>query len=177
MTAAALDIGSRSIGAEHPCFIVAEVGINHNGDLGLALDMIDAAAGAGVDGVKFQNYRTEDFIADRTSTYEYISRGETVIETQYEMFKRYEMPRDWLGQLKTRCCKRGIEFLSTPTSEQGIRDLLDVGVAVFKNGSDYLGHVPLIRAFARTGLPTVLSTGMADAGEVAFFGAADLLMR
>ena len=166
MTASTLKIGGRTIGLGHPCFIAAEIGINHNGELRLALDMIDAAAEAGVDGVKFQNYRTEDFIADRTLEYEYVSQGKTVVETQYEMFKRHEMPREWLAELKRRCTERDVEFFSTPTSEQCIQDLLDVGVALFKNGSDYLGHLPLIRAFAKTGLATVLSTGMADVEEV-----------
>ncbi len=161
-----LEIGERIIGPGQPTFIAAEIGINHNGDLDLAKAMIVAAAKAGADGVKFQNYRTEDFIADRSLTYTYVSQGDTVVESQYDMFKRYEMPREWLPELKRCGDANGVVFFSTPTSEQGIQDLLDVGVTVFKNGSDYLGHLPLIESFARTGLPTLLSTGMAEASEI-----------
>jgi len=161
-----LEIGEHRIGPGQPAFVAAEIGINHNGDLDLAKAMIEAAAAAGADGVKFQNYRTEDFIADRSLTYEYVSEGRAVVETQYEMFKRYEMPRDWLPILKSFCHQHGVEFFSTPTSDEGIQDLLDVGVDVFKNGSDYLGHLPLIESFARTGKTTVLSTGMANEIEI-----------
>ena len=160
-TQPAISIGRRCIGQDHPCFIAAEIGINHNGDLDLAREMIATAAKAGADGVKFQNYRTEDFIADRSLDYRYISQGNEVVESQYDMFKRYEMPREWLPELKKCCEMHDVEFFSTPTSDQGIQDLLEVGVKLFKNGSDYLGHLPLIKSFARSGVPTVLSTGMA----------------
>ena len=116
--------GGRTLARGRPCFIAAEVGINHNGDLDLALEMISAAADAGADAVKFQNYRTEDFIVDRSLTQEYVSRGETIVESQYDMFKRYEMPSEWLGPLKRRCDEDGVVFFSTPTSRQGIDDLV-----------------------------------------------------
>jgi len=159
-------VGKRLIGADQLCFIAAEIGINHNGDLGLARRLIDAAADSGVDAVKFQNYRTEDFILDRSLTYEYISRGTPVVESQYEMFKRYELPTDALRGLREQCDRRGIVFFSTPTSEAGIADLVRVGAPLLKNGSDFLVHLPLIRAMARTGLPTVLSVGMATLAEI-----------
>ena len=88
-------IGERGLGAGHPCFIAAEVGINHNGDLTLAHRHIDAAADAGADAIKFQNYRTEDFISDRTLTYTYTSQGREVTESQWDMFKRCEGPPTW----------------------------------------------------------------------------------
>ncbi|MEC9128488.1 MAG: N-acetylneuraminate synthase family protein, partial [Actinomycetota bacterium] len=158
--------GGRTLARGRPCFSAAEVGINHNGDLDLALEMISAAADAGADAVKFQNYRTEDFIVDRSLTHEYVSRGETIVESQYDMFKRYEMPSEWLGPLKRRCDEDGVVFFSTPTSRQGIDDLLSVGTQLIKNGSDYLGHLPLISDLARSGVPTVLSTGMAEKDEI-----------
>ncbi|MBN3881466.1 MAG: N-acetylneuraminate synthase family protein [Nostoc sp.] len=159
-------IGERLIGGGQPCFLVAEIGINHNGDIELAKKTIDAAVDAGADAVKFQNYRTEDFISDKSLTYEYISQGKTVIETQYEMFKRYELTMESLGELKAYCDRRLISFHSTPTSEGGIRDLVEIGAPVLKNGSDYLTHLPLIRQMGQTGLPTVLSTGMATLAEI-----------
>jgi N-acetylneuraminate synthase/N,N'-diacetyllegionaminate synthase len=161
-----LRIGARAIGPEAPAFLVAEIGINHNGDLDLARSMIDAAARAGADGVKFQNYRTEDFISDRTLTHAYVSQGRSVVESQYDLFKRCELPRSALKLLKAHCDERAVVFHSTPTSEEGIRDLIDIRTLVLKNGSDYLTHLPLIRAMGRTGLPTVISTGMGAADEI-----------
>lgn len=159
-------IGSHEIGPGRPVFVVAEVGINHNGDMDSAHRMIDAAAEAGADAVKFQNYRTEDFVSDRGLTYTYVSQGKTIQESQYELFKRCELRREALRELKAHCDERGIVFHSTPTSRAGIRDLVDVGAAVLKNGSDYLTHLPLIEAMGATGLPTVLSTGMATLSEI-----------
>jgi N,N'-diacetyllegionaminate synthase len=158
--------GNHLIGEGQPCFLAAEIGINHNGDMDLAHRCIDAAADAGADAVKFQNYRTEDFLSDRSLTYEYVSQGKKVVEPQYEMFKRCEfVPRE-LIHLREHCEKRGVVFFSTPTSEAGIADLVRLGAPMLKNGSDYLVHVPLIQAMARAGLPTVLSTGMATLGEI-----------
>ena len=96
--------------------IVAEVGINHNGDMALARKLIIAAAEAGADSVKFQNYRTEDFVTDRRLIFEYRSQGQIVKEPQYDMFKRCELTRDQLSFLKDECDSAGILFHSTPTS-------------------------------------------------------------
>jgi N-acetylneuraminate synthase/N,N'-diacetyllegionaminate synthase len=159
-------IGERVVGDIHPCFIVAEIGINHNGDMDLAHRLIDAAADAETDAVKFQNYRTEDFILDRSLTYTYVSQGKTVVESQYEMFKRCELSSAALVALREHCDRRGVIFFSTPTSEEGVADLVRAGAPLLKNGSDYLLHVPLIREMARTGLPTVISTGMATFVEI-----------
>jgi N,N'-diacetyllegionaminate synthase len=159
-------IGKRLVGEGQPCFLAAEVGINHNGEMNLAHRLIDAAAEAGADAVKFQNYRTEDFISDRSLTHEYVSQGKTVVESQYDMFKRCELAPGQLLELREHCDQRGVIFFSTPTSESGIQDLINLGAPLLKNGSDYLVHLPLIRAMARSGLPTVISTGMADANDI-----------
>jgi N,N'-diacetyllegionaminate synthase len=159
-------IGKRSVGEGQPCFLAAEVGINHNGDLNLAHRSIDAAADAGADAVKFQNYRTEDFISDRSLTYEYVSQGKTVVESQYDLFRRCELAPESLRELRVHCDDRNLVFFSTPSSEKGLHELIEAGVPLLKNGSDYLGHLPLIRAMARTGLPTVISTGMATLDDV-----------
>jgi N-acetylneuraminate synthase/N,N'-diacetyllegionaminate synthase len=161
-----ISIGKRRIGGGQPCFIAAEIGINHNGNMKLARRMIDAAAAAGADAVKFQNYRTEDFILDRSLTYEYKSQGRRIKESQFEMFKRCELSTSQLRQLCAHCRKRGVLFFSTPTSGNGIAELVRLGSPLLKNGSDYLTHLPLIRAMAKTRLPTVLSTGMATLAEI-----------
>ena len=159
-------VGKRRMGDGHPCLLAAEVGINHNGDLELAHKSIDAAADAGADAVKFQNYRTEDFLSDRSLTYEYISQGRKVVESQWDMFKRCELKAEAFAELREHCDRRGVIFFSTPTGEEGVQELVRIGAPLLKNGSDYLVHLPLIRSMARTGLPTVLSTGMATAEDV-----------
>lgn len=157
----AVRVGTRWVGENQPCVVVAEIGINHNGDMNLAHRAIDAAADAGADAVKFQNYHTEDFVSDRSLVYEYKSQGKTVVESQFDMFQRCELAPEQLHKLREHCDRRGVIFFSTPSSESGIQDLINVGVPLLKNGSDYLVHLPMIRAMAQSGLPTVLSTGMA----------------
>ena len=147
-------------------YLVAEIGINHNGDVNLAEKMIHAAAQAGADAVKFQNYRTEDFLSDRSLKYSFTSQGREVTESQFDMFKRCELSRADLGRLKKACDSAGVEFFSTPTGVDGIKDLREIGTNWIKNGSDYLGHLPLIREMARSGIPTILSTGMAMEEEI-----------
>src|SRR5712691_9928279 len=144
-----VEIGGRPVGTGAPCFVLAEVGINHDGDVAKAHALVDAAAAAGADGVKFQNYRTEDFIADRALTYSYLSKDGPVTESQYEMFKRRELPVPALIELRRHCDDRGVAFLSTPTSDDGVADLVAAGAAGLKNGSDYLVHLPLIESMAR----------------------------
>lgn len=158
--------GKRTIGAGAPCFVAAEIGINHNGDMDLARRMIVAAAEAGADGVKFQNYRTEDFVTDRALTHSYLSNGIQCIESQYEMFKRCELPSGALRRLAEVARDCDVEFFATPTSVEGIAELREAGATLVKNGSDFLTHLDLVRAMAASGLPTVLSTGMATLEEV-----------
>lgn len=149
------------------CLLIAEIGINHNGDMNLAEEMIRAAAKAGADAVKFQNYRTEDFLSDDTLTYTYKSQGVEITESQFAMFKRCELSTDDLIRLKRCCDESGVLFFSTPTSCEGVDELASIGTSWLKNGSDYLGHLPLIRHMARSRIPTILSTGMATEEEVA----------
>ena len=156
----------RKLNMDNKVFVVAEIGINHNGDMGLARESILAAAEAGADSVKFQNYRTEDFITDRNLIFEYRSQGKAIKEPQYDMFKRCELNRDQLAYLKEQCDLAGVLFHSTPTSTEGIHDLLQIGCELLKNGSDYLTNLRLIRAMGETGLMTILSTGMATLSEI-----------
>lgn len=159
-------LGSRLIGDGQPAYIVAEIGVNHNGDMQLARDMILAARDAGADAVKFQNYRTEDFIFDRSITHTYVSEGQEITEPQYDMFKRYELTESQLSELVHFCNENSIDVHSTPTNREGIKQLQELGIGVMKNGSDYLGHIPLINSMAETGIPVVLSTGMASRQEI-----------
>ena len=161
-----IHVGNRWIGPNHPCFITAEIGINHNGDMEIARRTIDAAAKAGADAVKFQNYEVTDFLANEDLLYSYQSKGKDITEPQVDMFKRYELSVEQLEELKAHCDLRNVVFFSTPTGLSGIQTLKKLGSPLLKNGSDFLTHLELIRAMAETGIPTVLSTGMATAEEI-----------
>lgn len=149
-----------------PCIIIAEVGINHNGDMDLAVSAIRAAKAAGADAVKFQNYRTEDFLTDHAPQYTYLSQGSEVTEAQFALFKRCELSDAQVFMLADVCREEHILFSSTPTNEKGIHILRNADAAFLKNGSDYLTHLTLIRAMAKSDMPTILSTGMATLGEI-----------
>lgn len=156
----------RSISPELPCFLIAEIGINHNGDINLALKSIKAASKCGVQAVKFQNYVTSDFISDKTLDYIYAGPDGRIVESQYDLFKRNELSDEQFIKLKKCCDSLGVEFLSTPTNEGGVEFLRKLGCKKVKNGSDYLVNQRLVAAMALSGMDTILSTGMATMAEI-----------
>ncbi len=147
-------------------FIAAEIGINHNGDMELAKKMIKMAKKCGADAVKFQNYKTEDFILNKNIKYKYLSQGKLIEENQFEMFKRYELSFSQLRELKEFSDSIDIMFFSTPTSSSGIKELLKLDVKIIKNGSDFIQNLTLIKEMAKTGLTCVLSTGMSELSHI-----------
>lgn len=155
-----------SIGPNCPTFVIAEVGINHNGSLELAKKLIDKAKESGASAVKFQNFLADEFILDKDLSYRYLSQGKWITESQYEMFKRYELSLEMLDAIKHHADEQDIMFFSTPSSLAGLQVVKDLQVRLLKNGSDYLGNLELIEAMAQSGLPTILSTGMATVGEI-----------
>jgi N,N'-diacetyllegionaminate synthase len=161
----AIRIGDRRVGPAEPPFIVAEVGINHNGDVGRALEMIEVARDAGCDAVKFQTFRASEFVNDASQMFTYRSQGREVTESMLEMFKRYEFPRSAWAEIKTACDKAGIMFFSSPQNRSDLDVLLEVGVPVIKVGSDDFTNLPLLKSYATTGLPLILSSGMSDLAE------------
>lgn len=161
-----LKIGIHSIGADHPVFVIAEVGMNHNGKLELAIELIRKAAECGAHAVKFQNWVAEDFISDKNQKFTYKSKGKDITESFYDLCKRNELPKSWLPKLVNECKSKGIEFLSTPTTLSGIKELNDLGINIMKNGSDYLTNTPLIRDMAKNSEAVIISTGMAFEEDV-----------
>jgi N,N'-diacetyllegionaminate synthase len=159
-------IGNQAVGIKSPCFLVAEIGINHNGNIQLAKDTVDAAVESGADSVKFQNYKTSDFILNKELTFEYVCNGKKIAESQYEMFKRYELDLDMLKELKKYCDDNGVVFHSTPSGIDGVKNLLELNVGLLKNGSDLLSNYDLITAMGNSGLPTIMSTGMAYLSDI-----------
>ena len=158
-------IGDRPVGPGHPPFVVAEVGINHNGELDRALEMIRVASRAGCDAVKFQTFKAAEFVNDSSQMFTYRSQGREVTESMLAMFERHELPESAWPIIKTECYKVGILFFSTPQNRSDLDTLLDVGVPAVKVGSDDFTNLPLLKSYARSGLPLVLSTGMSDLAE------------
>jgi NeuB family len=159
-------IGDGRIGPGHPAFVIAEAGINHNGAIETALDMVAVAQRAGADAIKFQTFTADEFVGDRDQTYTYRSHGREVTESMPEMFRRYELPRTAWAEIKAACDRHGILFMSTPQNRSDLDLLLEVGVPAVKVGSDDFTNLPLLESHAATGLPLILSCGMADLGEV-----------
>lgn len=160
-----VEIASRPVGPGHPPFVVAEVGINHNGDLDRALEMVHVAAKAGCDAVKFQTFRAEEFVNDPAQMFTYRSQGGEVTESMLAMFRRHELPESAWPVIRAECARAGILFFSTPQNPSDLDILLGVGVPAVKVGSDDFTNLPLLKRYARSGLPLILSTGMSDLAE------------
>lgn len=158
-------IGEHLIGCGSS-FTIAEAGINHNGDLDLAFEMVEIAKNAGADAIKFQTFKATEFIFDSKLEFTYKSRGKTVTEPMLDMFARHEFSPDQWKKLKKRCDEKGIIFLSTPQNFSDLRLLLEIGIQAIKVGSDDFTNIPLITKYAQHSLPMILSIGMADLGEI-----------
>lgn len=161
-----ISIQHRLIGPNEPPFIIAEAGINHNGELDRALKMVSIAKAAGADAIKFQTFKAIEFVGDPTQTYTYSSQDQEITESMLAMFQRYELPREAWFQIKAECDHQGIIFLSTPQNRSDLDLLLEVGIAAVKIGSDDFTNLPLLKSYALSGLPLIVSCGMADLAEV-----------
>lgn len=148
-------------------YIIAEAGVNHNGSLKLARQLVDAAAASGADAVKFQTFRAETLVSLAAPKAEYQKKQTNVRESQLDMLKRLELDQDSHLTLSRYCRSRRIQFLSTPFDEAGI-DLLagKIRVPVLKISSGEITNGPLLLKAARTGKPVILSTGMSTLGDV-----------
>jgi N,N'-diacetyllegionaminate synthase len=169
-----LEIEGRFIGPGHPVFIIAEIGVNHNGDMDIARRTVKAAAKAGADCVKFQSFQTEEFMADRDLVYEYENGGQKIRESMYDMFKRLEFPLDRHHEIFKFARSCGIAPLTSVADPVCMAAALGAGAGALKLASEDLINHPLLREVAKAGLPLILSTGMAD--EVEIQDALDILM-
>ena len=147
-------------------FVIAEAGVNHNGSLDLALDLVDIAAMAGADAVKFQTFRAASLATAGAEKAAY-QRRTTGEESQLAMLERLELDEPAHRAIIARCEERGIEFMSAPFDHESLALLARLGVRRLKLGSGELTNGPLLRAAAETRLPLILSTGMATLDEVA----------
>ena len=163
---ATINITGRKVGPGHPCFIVAEAGVNHNGRLEMARHLVDMAAQAGADAVKFQTFKAEKVVSPQAPKAAYQLQTTDTRESQLDMIKRLELSFDDFRELYAYCEDKGILFMSTPFDEESADFLADLGVAVFKIPSGEITNLPFLAHVAHKGKPMIVSTGMSYLGEV-----------
>lgn len=147
--------------------IIAEAGDNHNGNFELALQLVDKAAEAGADYVKFQTFITKDIITKSAIKADYQKAATGASETQFEMVKKLELPFDDFRKIKEYCDKKDIKFLSTPFDLKSIEFLQSIDIPFWKIPSGEITNVPYLIKIARTGKKVLMSTGMCEMDEIA----------
>lgn len=162
-----IKIGSAVITRDSPVFFIAEAGVNHNGSVEAAKKLIDVAAAAGADAVKFQHFKTDEIILRNVPKAPYQKVTTSPGESQYAMLKKLELTRQELLELKQYCGRNGIIFLVTPFDEASLDELEGIGVEAYKISSTDVTNPPFLKKVARKGLPIILSTGMSYLTEVA----------
>lgn len=162
---ASLRIGDRQVGGGAPCFVIAEAGVNHNGDVALAERLIDAAADAGADAVKFQTFTPARLVSSSADKAAY-QKETTGGGSQKEMLEALALPQSAWAGLQEYARRRGILFFSTPFDEESADLLVELGVPALKIGSGELTNHLLLSHVAKAGVPVLLSTGMSTMDEV-----------
>jgi N,N'-diacetyllegionaminate synthase len=146
-------------------FFIAEAGVNHNGDLDTAIKLIDIAAAAGADAVKFQTFKASSTVKPGTKTVDY-QKTHTDEENQHALLQRLELSEDDHAKLADRCAEKNIEFMSTAFDEDCADFLNSIGIQRIKVPSGEVTNLPFIKYLAATNLPIILSTGMATLEEI-----------
>ena len=159
-------VGSRTIGPGHPCFVIAEAGVNHNGSVDRALQLIDAAAEAGADAVKFQTFNASRIATKDAAQAAYQMRNLGRQQSQLEMLTQLELSDSAHETLVSHCRERGILFMSTPFDELSADLLLNLGVEIYKLPSGEMTNLPFLKYVASKRRPLIVSTGMCSLGEV-----------
>jgi sialic acid synthase SpsE len=155
-------IAGRPVGPGHPAYVIAEAGANHNRDLGTARELIDVAAEAGADAVKFQTYTGAKLYSRKTPPFRYLNDD----RSPTEILESIALPREWQADLAAYAASRGIAFFSSVFDHEAVDSLVEVGVPAMKIASFEVIDLPLIRHAAAAGVPMILSTGMATYGEI-----------
>ena len=147
-------------------FIIAEAGVNHNGNIKLAKKLVEAAKSAGADAVKFQTFKAENLVTKTAQKADYQKHASTVEESQFAMLKKLELSFENFKELKQYCSEKQILFLSTPFDFDSIDFLESIGIPLYKIPSGELTNLPYLVKIANTGKPVIISTGMSDLSEV-----------
>lgn len=150
----------------HKVFIIAEAGVNHNGSFELAKKLIDAAADAGADCVKFQTFKADTIVSKSAQKAEYQKKMTDAGESQYQMLKRLELSESGHRELQKYCCEKGIMFLSTPFDVASIDFLDSLELERFKIPSGEITNLPYLRKINSKRKPVIMSTGMATLNEI-----------
>lgn len=161
-----LSLGTKQIAQDQPCFIIAEAGVNHNGDMAIAHRLIDEALKAGADAVKFQSFITEELITPDAPKANYQVETTGQPGSQYAMLKALELTQEQQRELKAHCDQSGIIFISTPYDYQSVDWLDEMAVSAYKIASTDTSNIPFLRYIARKNRPVLLSTGMSTLTEV-----------
>lgn len=161
-----VEIAGRKIGPSFPCFVIAEAGVNHNGDLTLACRLVDAAVECGADAVKFQTFKSDKLIAAHAPKADYQLETTGADEDQLQMLKRLELSFEAFRELYAYCQAKKILFLSTPFDEESADFLDALGMEAFKIGSGEITNLPFLEYVASKGKPMIISTGMSYLSEV-----------
>jgi len=161
-----IEISGRLVGPGHPCFIIAEAGVNHNGSLEMARQLVDVAVRAGADAIKFQTFKAEKVVSSQAPKAVYQLQTTDTSESQLDMVKHLELSFDAFRELYTYCQEKGILFMSTPFDEDSVDFLAELGVTVFKIPSGEITNLPFLTYVASKGKPMIVSTGMSYLGEV-----------
>lgn len=148
------------------CMIIAEAGVNHNGDLNTALKLCDAAKEAGADVVKFQTWKTESIITRTVAQAEYQQENTGIQESQFDMLKRLELSYDDFRKIKEHCDSIGIMFASTADEAESLDFLISIGIPFIKIGSGEIGNVSYLRYMGSKKIPVILSTGMSSLADI-----------
>jgi N,N'-diacetyllegionaminate synthase len=148
------------------CYLIAEIGVNHNGDIALAKKMVIAAKEAGADAVKFQTFTAVTLVGPDTPKVSYQERTTAPAKSHYEMIESLELGRPEHEELFAFCAENEIDFLSTPYDVESARFLAVLGVKMFKTASADLVDLPLQAFIAATGKPSLVATGMANLDEI-----------
>lgn len=161
-----VSFAGRRVSADDPCYVIAEIGVNHNGDPELAHQLIDAAAAAGVDAVKFQTYITDELVLASADRAAYQNRNAGTVASQAEMLRRCELPFDVFAELRTHCREAKIDFISTAFDAPSLDFVISLEPACLKWASGELTNRPLLMQAANSALPLLLSTGMGSLAEI-----------
>lgn len=159
-------LDKKTVGEGQPCYIIAEIGSNHNKDLVTAKKLIDVAKDSGCDAVKFQSYTAEGLYSIYTPRSSEMEGRSPAGETPYELIKRIQMPISWHKELKEYCDLKGITFCSTPFDESMVDVLESIKTPFYKVASFEITYYPLLKKIAQTGKPVVLSTGNSRLDDV-----------
>ena len=159
-------IADKLVGEGEPCFIIAEAGVNHNGDVDLAKKLVDIAKEAGSDGVKFQLYRPEEQVSRSAPTAEYQSES-TGSRNMLDMARAYDLPWDAHRDIAAHCRKVGIIYMASCFDQSAVDFLMSLGGDCIKVGSGEITNYPLLAYMSATGKPILLSTGMSTLQDVA----------